>query len=178
MSDECNDGACDLRAGGCVKRPARQDAVCGRGNVCGGFDACGGFSGSCGSTGTQSRSCTQDTCQTGACTSTDYTDTQSCSRDTSGTVCGSTVVSDCSACAGSSASGCALDGQQTCTCTDLVCMNDICQAVASSCVLTGCAEHMVGAPCGVTRCGVNPPRFSGLCCNRDHLCSDDCPPCS
>jgi hypothetical protein len=176
--DDCNDGVCDVHAGGCVQRPARQGAVCGAGNLCGPFGACGGFSGTCDSTGTQSRSCTQNTCQAGACTSSQYTDTQACSRNTDGTTCGSTAVSNCGACTGSTENGCALDGHHTCTCAAMVCMSDTCQTVTTSCVLGGCSTLMPGDQCGGRQCGVNPPKFLDLCCSTDHQCSTACSTCS
>lgn len=167
MSDGCNDGICAVDRG-CIKVPAREGALCGQGTTCGSFGACGGFSDTCDSSGTQSRACTRFTCQRGACTGDAFTDTQACTRSTNGASCGATQVSGCGACGGF-ADTCAEAGTQTCTCTAMVCMNDSCTAVPSSCPQS-CTRNTDGQECGIVPCAqIN---FTRPVCCRNGACTD------
>lgn len=151
QANQCNDAGCDP-ARGCIKVPARQDLECGQGNVCGAFGACGGFDGTCDSTGTQSRSCTMFTCQSGTCTGTDSTDTQACTRSTNGTTCATTEVTGCDPCSNFS-DICDETGTATCTCTDMVCMNDTCTAVAPRSCPQDCSRSTTDDQICMPGCG-------------------------
>ncbi|HTJ41766.1 MAG TPA: hypothetical protein VL463_06700 [Kofleriaceae bacterium] len=176
-ADECNNAACDP-AQGCIKDPAPKNGIpCGNGKVCGAFGACGGFASTCDSSGDQTRDCTVSTCQAGTCTDTPTTETQACSRATEGATCGGTSVTNCGACTGSSQGGCALDGVETCTCTEMKCMSDSCQPVSSSCQQSGCAELASGDVCGATAGGCPSGTFKDKCCSSTHLCSLVCSTC-
>jgi hypothetical protein len=103
-------------------------------------DLCGGFFDTCDTKGTQSCTCKSFTCQNETCTLMSTTCMIECIRDTNGTTCGAPTLSNCGACSGSSDMGCAFDGNQICTCTDFVCMNDTCQVTSSTCN-RNCAER-------------------------------------
>jgi hypothetical protein len=168
------DGLFDAPPVGCQ---SNADCQTGQGTECGPFGQCGGFDGICDSSGTMSRTCTQFTCQAGACTGTPHVDTQPCSIATDGVSCGiGVVVTDCGPCSGSSALGCALDGQQTCMCTDMRCMNDTCQTTSSRCTQSGCATLGPGEVCRTISNGCPGGQPQDFCC-ADRTCSDECGPC-
>jgi len=144
MNDECNLGTCEAATGNCIKASANGGIICGAGNVCGAFGPCGGFDTVCDSSGTQTRPCTQNTCQAGICTAHAFSDTQACSRGTDGVSCGATTVTACYAC--SYAGVCSESGSQACTCTDRVCASDGCTAVSRSCTQT-CTRDTEGKAC-------------------------------
>lgn len=56
--------------------------------TCGSYGSCGGFSSTCAESGTQSRTCTDYTCNAGACTGANRTESQACTRNTDGVSCG------------------------------------------------------------------------------------------
>lgn len=177
MADECNDGGCDAQAG-CVKVPANENLACGQGNVCGTFGACGSFSSTCDSSGTQSRTCTMYTCQAGACTGNQYNDSQTCSRVTNGTSCGSNTFGSCGACYGSTNNGCAANGMQDCTCTTPTCMSDTCMNLQSTCTQqTNCKTRLAGELCGATTAGCPAGTIKDLCCSTTGACSTSCSTC-
>ena len=178
MTDECNNGSCDAQMG-CVKVAAHEGVACGQGNVCGAFGACGGFANTCDASGTQSRGCTMYTCQSGTCTGNAYNDSQACSRVTEGTSCGSVTVSNCGACMNSSNSGCAADGNQSCTCSTPTCMSEVCTPVSSTCLRqTNCKTILAGDVCGATSAGCTAGLIKDICCSTSGACSSICSPCS
>jgi hypothetical protein len=106
---------------------ANQGEPCGDGVLaCGAFSSCGGFADACDESGTQSRSCTDSTCQAGVCVKGDaYTDSRSCQRDTDGATCAASTTS-CAACAYDN-SGCDNTAPDvSCTRTDHTCANGSC----------------------------------------------------
>jgi hypothetical protein len=143
LNDECSRGTCDAATGQCGKTPINGGVNCGAGTICGAFGACGGFDAVCDTTGTQTRSCTQHTCQAGACTPNTFSETQACSRTV--TTCGTPTVTNCTAC--DYTSQCDESASQTCTCTDFNCQGGTCVAVPTSCTQT-CTRSTEGDPCG------------------------------
>jgi len=125
LDGECSRGVC-ADNGECEARPIRQDMACGDGIMdCGGFSACGEFADTCDESGTQSRACTDSTCQAGACvTGGAYLDIRSCQRDTDGTTCAASTTS-CGACAYSSTCD-RTASPVACTRTDHTCASESC----------------------------------------------------
>lgn len=133
QNDQCNQGVCDTASGQCVKSPANAGFACGAGTSCPNpFGACGGSEGVCDATGVQSRTCTEFKCQAGACQPNDFTQSQSCDLSPPASCGATTGPTSCGACGGFSGV-CGEHGTQTCTCTDMLCMNDACVAVPRSC---------------------------------------------
>ena len=92
---------------------------------CTGFGGCGGFDTTCDESGTQSRTCTDYTCNAGSCRSNARTESQSCGRDTDGTQCASTTCTNWGAC-GEFTSTCDEAGRRSRTCTDHACVAGSC----------------------------------------------------
>jgi hypothetical protein len=131
LDGECTRGVC-ADDGECEARPIRQDMACGDGIMdCGGFGACGDFASTCDESGTQGRSCTDSTCQAGACvTGEPYVDTRTCQRDTDGVTCADSTTS-CASCAYSST--CDRSAPPvSCTRTDHACASESCLSTAVS----------------------------------------------
>lgn len=236
LADGCNDGACQMSTGTCVKVPTNENQNCNGGDSCGPFGACGGFATTCDPNGTETRTCTHHTCQSGACTaSAPFTDTaactvdhtgdtcsattcgafgacggftgtcgesgtqsqtctkftcgggqcnpatftqsQGCTRNTDGTVCGSPTVTNCGACTGSGNGGCLDNGTQTCTCTTFTCVGGACPPSSSSCTQTGCSALAQGDVCGATAVGCASGLFKDKCCGSTGSCSVICSSC-
>ena len=123
LDGECTRGVC-ADDGECEARAIRQDMACGDGIMdCGNFGACGGFTEPCGESGTQTRSCTDSTCQAGECVrGAPYDDSRGCSRDTDGNMCADTETT-CGLC---SFGDCSMDGSRSCTRTEFTCSSGSC----------------------------------------------------
>lgn len=91
------------------------------------FGSCGGFSSTCDETGTRSRTITRYECASGSCQSMNETDTESCSRSTGGTSCGSTMTTSWSSCGGFSGT-CDETGGQSRMVTTYTCASASCDA--------------------------------------------------
>jgi hypothetical protein len=172
QADTCNVGGCDP-AIGCIKVPAHETATCGAGTTCGAYGACGGSTGVCDATGSQSAACTKFTCQAGACAGTGFTDTRACTLQTP-TSCGGTTVSNCGGCFPDTT--CSLTGTMTCTCTEMLCMNDACTAVPTSCP-QACSVNTDGRECDAIKCGPNNSGWQQICC-LGGTCNDFCGGCT
>ncbi len=127
-----------------------EDMSCGVGS-CGGYGSCTGFSDTCDTTGTETRTCTDLLCTSGACMARPRMESRSCSRTTNGTACGTS-------CGGWGtcmyASTCATSGTQTRTCTDSTCSGGTCTAGAPRMEMQSCGTRMTnGVDCG-TSCGL------------------------
>ncbi|TXD38701.1 hypothetical protein FRC96_07110 [Lujinxingia vulgaris] len=123
------------------------------GNSCGSNDytswsACGGFSNSCDETGTQTRTRTEYDCSGGSCTSSNFTESRSCSRDTDGDTCGSTTYGSWGSCGGFSNS-CDRTGTQSRTATDRTCSNGTCTTVNRT-ETQSCTRSVTGNSCGTS----------------------------
>jgi hypothetical protein len=100
--------------------------ACGGGIMdCGAFGACGQFADICDQSGVENRACTDSTCQSGECVTSDpYVDSRTCSRNTEGTTC-AVSTSSCGFCAYSSTcDNTAPD--VSCSRTDHTCTNETC----------------------------------------------------
>jgi hypothetical protein len=167
MDSDCTVGMCDPESGACVALPANEDGECGQVSECGGYGACQGFGSVCDESGQQSRTCTDFTCQAGACVeSAPYSDTRSCARDTDGDSCGSDTVTDCGGCV-YSAGTCDETGTRSCTCTSFSCGSGACVASPSSCSQpsASCDRDTDGDECGCST--------TLQCCNQGS-CSQSC----
>jgi hypothetical protein len=124
LDSDCTAGVCE--GGECVERNVREDDPCGGGLMdCGSFGSCGGFAEPCGESGTQSRSCTDSTCQAGECvTGTPYSDSRNCMRNTDGVTCAASTTS-CGTCAYSSTCD-RTAPDVSCTRTDHTCASESC----------------------------------------------------
>jgi hypothetical protein len=164
--DQCNNGVCDGATGNCVQAPAFE------GEDCGGVTTCGGFSGCefdpadvCDEAGTKSRTCTDFTCQAGACVGADRNEEEACSRDTDGDTCGGTTCGGFGGCTDFS-DVCDESGMRYRDCTRRECGGGACTPIdftdGTSCNRgstdgTHCAEDDCGA---FTSCQFSP---SNMC---------------
>ncbi|MGM0578075.1 MAG: hypothetical protein ACQEXJ_20290 [Myxococcota bacterium] len=155
-SRTCTQQVCD--AGQCVSEQTTETESCDRstqGDSCGstdcdGWGSCDGFASTCDESGERSRTCTEYTCSGGQCQSDSYTETDSCSRNTDGTSCGSNCGS-WSSC-GDFSSPCDETGQRTRTCTESVCSGGQCET-SSFTETDSCSRDTTGSSCGSTECG-------------------------
>jgi hypothetical protein len=121
-------------AGGCAAVTTTETESCSRNTngttcaatTCGGFGACS-YGSTCANDGTQQRTCQQFQCAAGTCQQSSFTESQSCSRNTNGTTCGTTVVGGYGSCVLNNA--CDATGLQFRTITDFVCSGGGCAAV-------------------------------------------------
>ncbi|HEY8428488.1 MAG TPA: hypothetical protein VIL20_08950 [Sandaracinaceae bacterium] len=113
--------------------------------TCGSWGSCGGFSDVCDETGTRSRTCTDYTCSGGVCAETTRSESQSCTRDTDGTSCGSTTCGSWGTCGGFS-DICDETGTQTRSCTDYACAAGSCSGSTRT-ESRSCTRDTDGAPC-------------------------------
>ena len=154
MTDDCNDGVCEMATGACIRVPAREASSCGAGQSCGAFGPCGGFADTCDGTGTQARDCVRNICQTGTCAAQPYVENADCTRNTEGVACGADTVTGCGGCGGFSDT-CDESGTMSCTCTSFRCASQTCTANPTGCQ-QGCSRSTTGVTCGsptVTDCG-------------------------
>ncbi|TXD36190.1 hypothetical protein FRC98_13790 [Lujinxingia vulgaris] len=143
-------------SGTCTTSTATETQGCTRvtnGNSCGSdsfstWSACGGFANSCDETGTQTRTRTEYDCSGGSCSSSNFTETQSCSRDTDGDTCGSTTYGSWGSCGGFS-SACDRTGTQSRTATDRKCSNGTCSTVNRT-ETQSCTRSVTGNSCGTS----------------------------
>jgi hypothetical protein len=145
-TNPCTDDRC-LVGEGCV--PTFNTAPCGA-STCGGFGTCD-YGDGCDEAASQSRTCTDHVCASGTCAAIDRTEMMGCSRDTDGSVCGSTSCGGYGAC--DWADTCDESATQSRTCTDPVCMTGGCGSSMRS-ESTGCTRDTDGMSCGPSRiCG-------------------------
>ena len=163
LDGECTKGIC--RDGECKPKAVREGMGCGSGVMdCGAFGDCGSFADTCDESGTQARSCTDSTCQAGACvTGAAYDDTRSCGRDQTGVTCADTTV-DCSGdgiC--NYTSVCDNDDTDvTCVTTDYACASGSCTPSQTT-EVNDCRRDTEGLDCGV-----------GGCCTPSGTCAPNC----
>jgi hypothetical protein len=161
LDGECTKGIC--QDGECTHKAVREGQGCGSGVMdCSAFDDCGGFADTCDESGTQSRSCTDSTCQAGACvTGSAYSDSRSCGRDQTGVTCADTTV-DCAAC--DYATECANDAPPVnCVQTDYTCSGGGCGSSQSGFQDDSCHRDTEGSGCG-----------DGGCCSPSGVCGANC----
>jgi hypothetical protein len=143
LDGECTRGACEEASGTCAAQPINQDASCGS-DSCGPFGACTADGDTCDESGTQTRTCTVNTCQAGACVAASRADTAACLLETDGINCGPPTVTDCTAC--DYASRCDELAAQTCICSTFTCAAGSCTATPISCV-QACERDTDGNSC-------------------------------
>ena len=162
LDGECTAGVC--QEGECVAKPVRETLACGDGKVCGGFGACA-YADTCDESGTRTRSCTDSTCQAGACeVGAPYDDTVGCNRDTDGVECMPSTVTGCAACGYTTT--CDNDAPAvSCTCTDYDCAAGTCVPSSTTCSQDICQRETEGMSC-------SPPL--GGCCSPSGNCLDQC----
>lgn len=90
-----------------------------------GWSTCGGFTGTCGNAGQRTRTATYRECQSGSCSARDANESEACTRNTNGTMCGATSCGGYGACGGFT-DRCDLGGTQSRTCTDRACAGGGC----------------------------------------------------
>lgn len=139
------------------------------GNSCGStqagsFPSCS-FSGQCSeSAPSVSRTVTEYKCSSGSCNANSYTETQSCSRSTSGQSCGSVSYGGWSACASTDPSNpCSQSGSQSRTVTSPVCTNGGCSSSVTT-ETQSCVVNTNGNSCNDnSSCTVNDVCSNGSC---------------
>lgn len=141
----CTGGAC-VPMDGTRSEPCMRDTDglgCGVGS-CEGFGACS-YPDTCAESGTQSRTCTDLACGSGACRTTTRSESMPCTRDTDGTACASTMCGGYGAC--DYASTCDEDATQSRTCNAFRCGGGSC-AMSSRGESQPCSRDTDGASCG------------------------------
>ncbi len=164
LDGECTSGVCDAASGACVAQAINQDASCGAGESCGLFGSCIAESGICDETGVQTRTCTVNTCQAGACVTSTQEQQAACALPTDGVTCSPPTQTDCSACNYSSA--CDELAARTCTCSTYSCADSACVASPVSC-MEECTRETEGDFC--------PP--DGICTAQGTCRQNPCPLC-
>lgn len=158
----------ECAGGSCTPISWTEGQVCTRGtagSTCGpvidsGWDACEFENGVCDETGTQSRTVTEHVCAASVCTPVSTTSTQACGRETGGTQCGTTSVSEgvCIPQGGE----CSEFGTQTVTVTQHLCDGDACAAFPTT-ETQGCFASTDGRSCFSAGAGGFGTCCSGIC---------------
>jgi len=155
----CYSAKCNASTHVCEYSPNTDTQSCTRdteGTTCDDTDytswgTCGSYSDTCDESGTQTRTKTSYACLSGACKSSSSTESQSCSRDTDGTSCGSTSYGSWGTC-GSYSDTCDESGTQTRSKTTYACANSSCKS-SSSTDSQSCSRDTDGTSCGSTSYG-------------------------
>ncbi|RVU46833.1 hypothetical protein EA187_06785 [Lujinxingia sediminis] len=123
------------------------DVECG-GTTHSDWSACGGFADECAQEGTQTRTATDRICAGGDCSSVDRTESQSCTRDTTGMSCGAGVThGEWSSC--EYATECSLNGERTRSVVTRSCVGGSCESVTTTEIdTTACVRNTAGTSCG------------------------------
>ncbi|RDV37219.1 hypothetical protein DV096_14645 [Bradymonadaceae bacterium TMQ3] len=123
------------------------DVECG-GTTHSDWSACGGFADECAQEGTQTRTATDRICAGGNCSSVDRTESQSCTRDTTGMSCGAGVThGEWSSC--EYATVCSLNGERTRSVVTRSCAGGSCESVTTTEIdTTACVRNTAGTSCG------------------------------
>lgn len=117
----------------------------------GAWSACN-FADACSNSGTRSRSVTTYACNgSGSCAASTSSETEGCSRNTNGTVCGTTAYGAWSAC--SYGGTCSNSGNRSRSVTTYTCNAGSCQgATGTENDASGCARNTNGTTCASTSC--------------------------
>lgn len=171
LDRECAIGMCEPTTGSCIAVGAHEDDTCGAGVVCGAFGTCAGFAdGVCDSSGEQTRDCTRNACQNGACVADPYVETAACTRMTEGSDCAADTVDACGPCDGFSTT-CDEGGTQTCQCTESRCASDMCARVTTSCS-QACSRDTDRVSCGAMTVSGCTPESCGYTSSCDQAAPD------
>jgi len=132
--------------------------------VYGSWSVCSGFVGTCGDTGTRTRAVTTRTCGDGTCNANTTMQTGTCTRDTHGVMCGTTVYGSWSDCVASSGLVCSTSGTRSRAVTTYTCAGGTCTAHATT-ETVPCTRYTNGMSCGDAVYGAWGPcgGFSGIC---------------
>jgi hypothetical protein len=173
--------AFDCQAGTCVPMVSSEDAACSRGTdgimcmggSCDGYGPCGGFSDTCDSSGTETRTCRDYACRSGACEATLRDDSRGCSRMTEGIECMPTQCGSCGPCGGFD-DVCDTTGTCDVSCTDYRCASDSCRGTGRT-VPTDCTRPTDGVGCddGLW-CTEGDACWGGICYAGGDICSSPC----
>ncbi len=160
---ECVSGACEAQSITDTEICNRdRDGLTCEDTVTGGWSACGGFGGMCDTTGTRSRTITTFQCAGGSCASNAMTDTDPCTRDTDGVMCGSPMTGPWGACTYDNT--CTETGSRSRTITTPTCSASMCGSVTTT-ETEPCTRSTTGNSCGSvsqgpwSTCG----GFTGIC---------------
>ncbi len=161
-ADTCSGGTCSASAGD----PCMGDSVCDEtmdrcvgcatdadcpADIPGAWGSCAYTGGSCDQTGTRQRVITAYRCVSNVCTPSSSTESEPCTRTTTGDTCGTTTFGGWGACGGFSGT-CGEAGTRTRTRTDRQCAAGACVDVTSSDSGT-CARDTDTNSCGTTTYG-------------------------
>lgn len=160
--DTCGgDGACSMHSGDpctggtCIEASDRCDVVCSSRADCpadtfGAWGACD-YGDGCDESASRSRTARRWSCVSSACVSADESDSEPCSRDTDGTVCGAGTCGGWGSCGGFSDT-CDESGVESRTCSDVVCTAGSCGAVMRP-ETRPCSRSTTGTSCAASSCG-------------------------
>ncbi|MFK8002308.1 MAG: hypothetical protein AB8H86_22115 [Polyangiales bacterium] len=160
----CNSGTCGasiaMESRACTR--STDGAGCGSPST-GDWSACGGFDDACDLMGTRTRTVSTPSCSGGSCTVTMSTQSEACSRNTNGVVCGSVSNGAWGSCGYSNS--CDESAAQTRTVTTPTCGSGTCNNVNTT--QTGiCNRDTDGVMCGTTTTGLY-----GSCRSTGGFCS-------
>jgi hypothetical protein len=150
----CTDLAC--AAGVCRSTNRDETRACTRdtdgtmcmASSCGAYGACD-YGGTCDESASQTRSCNDYACVTGSCAATARTETNPCTRSTTGTSCGMPTCGAWGAC--DYADACDESATQTRTCMDPTCAGGSCGAGGMRTEMQACTRDTDGTSCGTAR---------------------------
>jgi len=128
-----------------------------------GWGPCGEFAGVCGQFGTRTRDGVSSTCAFGMCATAPITETETCTRNTVGTVCGSVEYGAWTSCSGFEGT-CGVEGTQSRSATTHACRDEVCAPTESTETRT-CTRDTQGTTCGAVETGSWSvcSGFEGIC---------------
>ncbi|NNB89234.1 hypothetical protein HJC10_36090 [Corallococcus exiguus] len=167
----CSSGTCqaftDTETAGCYRNT--EGKSCGT-TTTGDWSSCGGFSDVCDQSGGRTRNVTTWTCSSGSCEGFTTTDQGSCSRSTTGNICG-IVIGPWSACGGFSGT-CGRTGTQSLVESTLLCTFGTCGASSDRTITMSCERDTTGASCDDgNSCTTGDTCNSGGNCSGGPLCA-------
>ncbi len=146
---ECNRASCS--EGVCVYTPMNEGNPCGVGIQCTEYSDCD-YSDFCDQMGERSRTCTPYKCSSGQCNAgTPYHDTDSCTRDTTNTVCESESCGSCESCDWSGTCDESAPGKASCM--KKLCSGGLCSKEESYQKDCDCTRHTDNMVCVAESCG-------------------------
>jgi hypothetical protein len=158
-ADTCASGICSVHAGDPCKmvcsEPGKTCVGCAVEGDCGqptfgAWSDCAGFASTCSTAGTQSRTVTTPSCAAGACTNVVTTETQACTRATSGDSCGAVTYGAWSTC--DYASTCDESASRSRQVHTPTCAADACSDVVTA-EVEPCTRSTTGTTCQATAVG-------------------------
>ncbi len=180
QSRTCTSYSCQL--GTCTaSAPFTDTATCTRptnGTACGSptqsnCGACDYGGSTCANSGSQTcNTCVTPTCQSDVCVDVTTTCSRTCTRNTNGTSCGSSV-DGCQGCDWDTA--CGTTGDEACTCSAYACSGGSCVVSSQSTCTFACNRAVpVGEFCGCAACGPDGELSVDRCCSSSGNCTSGC----